>query len=287
MKSYSAPTNFSNAALFFPDNTGDIGGFAKSPMAQTLVTLDYSQTLPIGVTLSKVAYILDIQTTPLLIVSKSSPIGTTLTFIASGGWGGITYNLTVQATLSNSTVRTDVLKIEVMGDDCMRYDPCYPMGRPIAPPSCIPKTYQQAVLSSDCSSYKSACITYYICDAPPVNPNVLDQWFDTTNHTVQEYLTDAINFWWQSFFVDVKYAASSLYYIALDQQTAFLTLTPDMNGKSGLINTGNVVQAYVNGVRLVPNADFTVNQPSSTVTLVRPIPLGDVVMIDILMAPAS
>jgi hypothetical protein len=286
MKGYRVPTNFSNAAQFYPDNSGELGGFAKAPVAQTLVTLDYTQALSFtpGVTIKKVAYILDVQTTPLLIISNSAIAGALLTFILSGGWGGITYNLTVQATLSDNTVRTDVLQIEVMGDDCMGYDSCRPVGRAIRPAP-IPDSYNQALLSGQCSSYKSGCITYFICDTPPTTPRVLDQWFNTTNHTVQEYLTDGVNFWWQPFYVDVKYAASSLYYQANANQNSFYTLAPDMNGKSGMINATNVVQAYVNGVRLVPGSDFTVNQQASTVTFARPIPLDDIVMIDILAAP--
>jgi hypothetical protein len=285
MRSYSAPTNFSNAAQFYPDNTGQVGGFTKSPMAQTLVTLDYSQSLATGVTITKVAYVLDIQTTPLLIISNSNISVNLLTFIISGGWSGITYNLTVQSTLSDTTVRTDVLQIEVMGDD-MRYDPCFPQSRAIVPCN-IPKSYQQAFLSSSCGSYKSACITYYICDTAPVNPNVMDQWYNSVNHTVQEYLTDGMTFWWQPFFVDVKYAQSSLYYLSTANQTNFVTTAPDLRGNAGIINIGNVVQAYVNGVRLVPVQDFTVNQLTSTVTMLRPIPVSNIVMIDILAAPGG
>jgi hypothetical protein len=286
MKSWSVPTNFSNAALFFPDDTGEIGGFNKSPMAQTLVTLDYTQVLAAaGTTIDKVAFILDKQTTPLLVISNSVISGTVLTFIISGGWSGLTYGLTVQSTLSDTTVRTDVLQIEIMGDDCMRHDPCYPGGKPICAPSPIPKSFQQAIMNTSCSWYGSSCVRYYICDMAPANPNVLDQWYNTTNHLIQEYLTDGVNFWWQPFFVDVKYAASSLYYLSAQNQTAFITTTPDINNKSGIINVGNVVQVYVNGVRLVPNQDFGVNQATSTVVVMRPIPANDVVMIDILAAP--
>jgi hypothetical protein len=282
MKSFSAPVNFSNAAQFYPDSTGKIGTFLKSPAAQTLMTLDYSHNLATGVTVTKVAYILDVQSTPLLIISNSVTTAQMLTFILSGGWAGLTYDLTIQATLSTGGVRTDVLTIEIVGDDCMKYDPCcLPMGKPLSAPSRIPKTFQQAAMSSDCSVYKSSCISYYICASAPVNPNVMDQWYNTINHGIYEYLTDGVNFWWQPFFVNVKYAVASLYYQARAGQTVFSTLAPDMLGNSGVINPTDFVQAYVNGVRLVPTTDFTFAGPS-TVTLLRPIPATDIVMIDIL-----
>jgi hypothetical protein len=285
MKSFSAPTNFSNAAQFYPDNTGQIGTFSKSPIAQTLLTLDYSQSMP-GIAITKVSYVLDVQTTPLLVISNSVITSQLLTFIVSGGWSGVTYGLTIQASLSNATLRTDVLEIEILGDDCMRYDPCCPpMGKPICPPSPIPKAYQQAIMSTSCSSYKSSCITYYICDTAPVNPNVMDQWYNTANHAIWEYLTDGVNFWWQPFSVNVKYAAASLYYQATAGQTLFYTFFPDMQGKSAVMNLNDVVQVYVNGVRLVPTSDYTVDQFNSGVTLLRPIPVTDIVMIDILAAP--
>jgi hypothetical protein len=285
MKSYSPPSYFSSAAQFYPDSTGQIGTFIKSPMAQTLVTLDYSQILTSGITIKKVSYVLDVQTTPLLVISNSNITTTLLNFIISGGWSGIVYNLTVQATLSNSAVRTDVLTIEVMGDNCMGYDPCRPVGRAIVPCS-IPTSYQQAILSSDCSSYKSGCITYYICDAPPVNPNVMDQWYNTTDHTVQEYLTDGVTFWWQPFQVAVASQSFSLYYLATNNQNLFHTTTPDINGKSFVFNATMTVWASVNGVRLVPVSDFTVDPVKSTVKMLRNIPLNDVVMIDILVPPS-
>jgi hypothetical protein len=296
MRSYSAPTNFSNAAQFYPDATGELGGFTKSPMAQTLVTLDYANMVVGGNYIIKVAYILDVQTTPLLIISNSTIINTAsdnlMTFIISGGWSGITYNLSVQTTWFNGEVRTHVLQIEVMGND-MRYDPCFPQSRAIVPCS-IPKSYQQAILSSDCSSYKSACITYYICDTPPVNPNVMDQWYNTVNHTVQEYLTDGVTFWWQPFQVAVASQAFSLYYIATAGQVTFVTTTPDMNGKSAIIADGDFVNAYVNGVRLAPETaannfggdyGYLSASQGSVVGFKRAIPAGYVVMIDIVKPP--
>jgi hypothetical protein len=282
MKPFSAPVNFSNAAYFYLDNSGQIGTFSKSPIAQTLITLDYSQSITSNATISKAAYILDVQSTPMLVISNSVGTAQQLTFILSGGWAGLTYNLTVQAHLSDGSTRTDDLTIEILGDDCMRYDPCCPpMGRPLSVPSRIPKAFQQAAMSTNCSVYKSACISYYICDTAPVNPNVMDQWYNTINHGIYEYLTDGVNFWWQPFFVNVKYAVASLYYQATAGQTVFNTMTPDLLGNSGVINPTDFVQAYVNGVRLVPTTDFTFVSPS-TVTLLRPIPSTDVVMIDIL-----
>jgi hypothetical protein len=81
-----------------------------------------------------------------------------------------------------------------------------------------------------------------------------------------------------------KAATASLYYTATANQTVFPLGTVDNNGKTFAFNqtTPEGLQAYVNGVRLEPTLDFSVNTATSTVTLLRPLSAAAMVAFDLL-----
>jgi hypothetical protein len=85
-----------------------------------------------------------------------------------------------------------------------------------------------------------------------------------------------------------KAATSSLYYTASAGQTVFPLGTTDNNGKTFAFNqtAPEGLQALVNGVRVEPTVDFTVNTATSTVTFLRGLTLGSATIFDVL-APAS
>ena len=87
---------------------------------------------------------------------------------------------------------------------------------------------------------------------------------------------------------------SSLYYLATAGQTVFPLTTADHFGASFSFNQSKPegLHALVNGVRIVPTDDYSVNVASSTVTLARPMSLNAVVGFDLLtpvsqLAPAG
>jgi hypothetical protein len=85
-----------------------------------------------------------------------------------------------------------------------------------------------------------------------------------------------------------KAATSSLYYTASAGQTVFPLGTVDNNGKTFAFNqtVPEGLQVLVNGVRVEPTVDFTVNTVTSTVTFLRGLTLGSAVIFDVL-APAT
>ena len=85
-----------------------------------------------------------------------------------------------------------------------------------------------------------------------------------------------------------KGATASLYYLATAGQTVFPLGAVDRNGKTFAFNQTNPegVQAYVNGVRLEPTFDFTVDTVASSVTFLRGLTVNSVAAFD-LLTPAT
>jgi hypothetical protein len=276
--------NYGNASIFYPNNTGWLGSFTKLEPSHTLVTVDYSQAgLASGVSIQNVAFLLDIQTNPQLIISNRQIAGAgslVLSFIISGGYGGVDYKLSIVATLSDATVRTDVVEVKVEGDDDMDCG-CPPFR--VVP---IPKGYQQAQLSQD-GVYATGFIRYYVQDTPPLGPNVMDQWWDTTSNMLLEYATDGVHSFWYNFneVLVTAQPSTSLYYQAGAGQTVFDTTLPDAFGRSYIITSLSIVVMYVNGVRLMPNTgsigDYNLDATLSRVTFLKPLVAGDIVTLSL------
>jgi hypothetical protein len=85
-----------------------------------------------------------------------------------------------------------------------------------------------------------------------------------------------------------KGATASLYYLSAAGQTVFPLGTADRNGKTFAFNQTNPegVQAYVNGVRLEPTNDFTIDTVGSTITFLRGLTLNSIATFD-LLTPAA
>jgi len=81
-----------------------------------------------------------------------------------------------------------------------------------------------------------------------------------------------------------KATTSSLYYLSAAGQTVFPLSVADRFGQTFAFNQASPegLQALVNGVRLVPTDDYSVNTVSSTVTLARPASLNAIVSFDTL-----
>jgi hypothetical protein len=271
--------SYGNATYFYPDSSGDVGGFTKTVEAQTLVTLDYSQILAAGKTIQNVSFILDVQTNPQLIISGMQIAGQTniVEFIVSGGYSGVQHQLSVVAKLSDATVRTDLVRISIAGDS----SGCDPCGKStmLMP---IPPGYQQASLSQN-GVYASSFIRYFVGNAPPLGANVMDQWYDTNSKTLLEYITDGIESYWYSPSTAIVPSgpSSSLYYPAVQGQTIFHTTIPDAAGQTYLMTTKTLVALYVNGVLYTPNVgtigDYLLDVTTSTVTLNKGLVANDVV----------
>jgi hypothetical protein len=193
--------------------------------------------------------------------------------------GGITYNLSAVATLSDTSVRTDNVQVEVTGDDAMGC--CTPSGTPqgLMP---IPAGYQQAGLSQN-GIYATGLIRYFVGASAPLGANVMDQWFDTNSAALLEYITDGVHsFWFNPTNPIVPSGpSSSLYYVAAQGQTIFHTTLPDAQGQTYLMTAKTLVAFYVNGVLFTPHigsiGDYLLNVATSTATVDKPLIANDTV----------
>jgi hypothetical protein len=84
-------------------------------------------------------------------------------------------------------------------------------------------------------------------------------------------------------------ATQSLYYLASAGQTVFPLSVADRAGATFAFNQTNPegLNAYVNGVRLEPTFDFTVNTATSTITFLRGLTVNSVAMFDLLSPKAQ
>ena len=272
-------SSYGNATYFYPDNSGLAGSFTKSVDAQTLVTLDYSSALAAGKTITKVSFILDVQTNPQLIISAMQIVGAQniIEFIVSGGYSGVQHQLSVVATVSDTTVRTDIVNISIAGDsgDC---DPCG-KSTMLMP---IPPGYQQASLSQN-GVYASSFIRYFVGAAPPLGANVMDQWWDTNSNSLLEYITDGVHSYWYNPAAPITPSgpSSSLYYSAVQGQKVFNTTLADEAGQTYVLTPASIIALYVNGVLYTPNVgtigDYALNIATSTATLNKALVANDVV----------
>ena len=93
---------------------------------------------------------------------------------------------------------------------------------------------------------------------------------------------------WVNMSSPAKGATASLYYLSAAGQSVFPLGAVDRNGKTFAFNQTNPegVQAYVNGVRLEPTYDFTIDTVGSSITFLRGLTLNSIVTFDMLV-PAT
>jgi hypothetical protein len=180
-----------DSVYFYADTTLMFGPLVKEPSDQTLVVIDYSQLGPIF-TIVGFDFAVDVSSNPQLVVAypQVDSTGAVLSFLLSGGIAGQQYNLSI--TTPN---RTDVLTINIpsAGDcDCATINP-------------VPWLYTQLPLGEPTQGYVNSGVRYFWGAAPPTNPNVMDQWFDTTSQTILEWVTDGLTFLWRPFAAEENY----------------------------------------------------------------------------------
>jgi hypothetical protein len=174
---YPIPGAQANPNAFVADNTGQLG-FVDQPLdGRTLVSVDYSQLIP-AVTLVGYSFRVAPGGEPQLWVSKPQMGAATLSFTVSEGRAGVQYEVTIVATTNNG-VRSDVLNVNLLGDDC-------------GCSSVAPPPYFGDATSSDGSIIVNTAPRFFVSATPPTNPNVLDRWYDTTNAVVFDYISNGL-----------------------------------------------------------------------------------------------
>jgi hypothetical protein len=281
----TAPIAFNNGAQFYPDPTGDVGNLYKVVDDQTLVVFDYTSLLASGVTVQNVAsFTLDIQTNPQLIISNTNIPDANkkkLSFVVSAGVGGVLYDLTANVTMSDASIHTHVLHVNVVSptiDSC-----CAPGSVPIA----ISAGGQQALLVEG-GVYGNTMPRYYVSQTAPPAPLVFDRWYNSATGVISDYVTDGVSGWWQSLYsLDVNLTKVTLYYFATASQITFNTTTLDIFNNQIPLKDTYALDVLINGVRSLPqtpdgvSGDYVTNISASTVTFKQALIPNDVVIFDI------
>jgi len=161
-----------------------LGPYVKQPADQVLVTVDYIAITP-PFTLTSYTFATDVSSNPQLVISlpQIDATGHMLTFLLSGGIAGQQYNITINAN-SNARVDNLIISIPSFGDQaCDVINP-------------VPSIYNQIPLWG--GGYVNTAVRLFWGPVAPNAPNALDQWYDTTNNILCEWITDGTDyFWWE------------------------------------------------------------------------------------------
>lgn len=182
---YQIPGQQGDPAAFVADTTLILGTYVKPLDARTLISVDYSQLIP-AVALDSYSFRVKPGGEPQLWISEPE-LGldaNSLAFFIDGGIGGRAYTVTINATLASGEVRSDVLTVQVLGDDC---GSC----APIAPP---PPT--GGIVSGDGLVIVNTAPRFFVSGTPPVNANVLDRWYDTATGVIWDYVSNGATSLW-------------------------------------------------------------------------------------------
>jgi hypothetical protein len=198
-----------------PDGCCDCanGQLTVDVSAKTLITFDYTQQLPTGVTIETIAYDVAQMAVEMLVVTDITLVGSISTFQVSGGVVGTSYVITATTKLSSGEIWIDRIVVTVQ--------------------------------SCNLAPYTGPGLLYG--PAPVI-------------------------------------ISSTLYYKAIANQIVFDLGIPDQFGRVGLLS-GNNVNVYSTGDRIVPIYDYLVSVANNQITLLTPTVVGQEIVIDILSVP--
>lgn len=177
-----------NVAYFYASNTNNLGVFIKQVNDLSLISVDYSQLTPALTPKSIQSFILNAGGNPPLVVSNPTIASSILTFLISNGLAGVQYTLSIVVQMSDNSIRTDILTINVPSTEE------FGVANPAATPALPFPT--QGVVSSDGSIYYNQVPRWFLSGTAPVNPNIMDQWWNTATGVAYEYITDGVTPRW-------------------------------------------------------------------------------------------
>ena len=182
---YLIPGTQADPASFAANATLILGTLDKPLDARTLVTVDYSGIIPTD-TLSNYSFRVKPGGEPQLSIDNPTldVTNTILTFYVDGGIAGRAYEVAVVAILLSGGVRADTLTVNVGGEDCG----CCSLPAPV---------YPTGNVSSDGSVIVNTAPRFFVSATFPVNPRVLDRWYDTTTANIYDFVSDGLNTFWE------------------------------------------------------------------------------------------
>jgi hypothetical protein len=185
MYQYLIPGMQGDPASFIVNTTLTLGSLDKPLDARTHVTVSYASVIPAD-TVANYAFKVKPGGDPQLWIDTAAldATKTILTFYVSEGLAGQAYDLAVIAKLASGNVRSDVLTVNVLGDDCG----CCSVPMPIS---------QINNVSGDGGMFVNAAPRFFVSNTTPVGANVLDRWYETATGDIYDFVTNGLTSWWE------------------------------------------------------------------------------------------
>jgi hypothetical protein len=180
---YPIPYSQANTAYFYANSTNNIGSFNKPIDGRVQLSIDYSKLVP-AVTVSKVWFEISPGGVPQLTIDSVVTTSTLLTFFVAGGYSDMSYDIIINAVLSDGSIHSDLLVVNVFGENGCA---C----------ACITSTYADNYIQfGNQEVFINKYPRFFVSGIAPTNANLLDRWYDLNNQTWYDYVTDGMtNFW--------------------------------------------------------------------------------------------
>lgn len=250
---YLIPGTMTYPGAFVANSTRILGSFSKSEDMIAGITVDYSQLAGVvgGFTPTSVSFKIKPGGEPQLFILVPLIAAEVLSFSINGGIAGRAYEVTINMRGGLGGVRSDVLSVNIDGDDCG----CSPV-MPYYPPG------YDGTTSADGSVIVNDRPRFFVSNNFPVNPNVLDRWYDTTTANIYDYVSNGLSTYWQitgsggggGGGSGGEVSIVSISPIAPDGTTTTFNLTSSQSAVS--INNANTLFVSVDGVWQEPNVSY-------------------------------
>lgn len=180
---YLIPGSQTDPATFVANSTLILGSFSKSVDMIAGLSVDYSQLIA-AFTPQRYSFKVKPGGEPQLRITNPILTGEVLAFQVSGGVAGRTYEVAINMTGVAGNTRSDVLTIDVLGDDC---------GCLIIPPP----TWQRNEVSADGMVVVNTAPRFFVSATAPIGANVLDRWRNNVTGFIYDFVTDGATSWWE------------------------------------------------------------------------------------------
>ena len=184
---YLIPNAQGDPASFLANSTLILGSYSKPLDARTQISVDYSDVIP-PIMIANYSFRVSPGGEPQLWIDGTD-IGAGadfITFFVQGGVAGRSYEVRLNTKLDSGETRSDVLTINVLGDDC---------GCTFVMPLPIPGVGD--VTSGDGGVTVNTAPRFFVSGTIPVGANVLDRWYNTANGLLYDYVSNGITALWQ------------------------------------------------------------------------------------------
>jgi hypothetical protein len=246
---YPIPSAQTDPTLFTASALGQLGAYNKPLDARTLITVEYGSLTP-SVTLVGYSFRIRPGGEPQLWLDAAAldATETLLTFYVEGGIAGQAYEVIINAMLADTEVRTDVLTVNVLGENgcgCMVLS--------------LPPAGWGGATSGDGSIIVNTAPRFFVSATEPVGANVLDRWYNSITGDIADFVTNGLVSWWEAATVGGGggYGAQvvTMNPIRPDGVTTDFMLTA-VDGTIVAISTANTLLVSVDGVWQEPITQY-------------------------------